>query len=108
MESTTGWARVEALLGDRAKLVTANVLAMPKSPRARRRKTGQRCIRGGRATVPKALYMATLVATRHNPVIHDYYQHLQQQGKPRKVALIACIRKLLIRLNALMAETQND
>ncbi len=68
---------------------------------------GQRRIRGGRATVRRTLYMATLVATRHNPVIRDYYQHLQQQGKAKKVALVACMRKLLIRLNALMAEPQN-
>jgi transposase len=65
---------------------------------------GQRHTRGGRATVRRALYMATLVATRHNPVIRDYYQHLQEQGKPKKVALVACMRKLLIRLNALIAE----
>lgn len=68
---------------------------------------GQRRVRGGRAPVRRALYMATLVATRHNPVIRDYYQHLQQQGKAKKVALVACMRKLLIRLNALMAEPQN-
>ena len=49
-----------------------------------------------------------LVATRHNPVIRDHYQHLQQQGKPKKVALVASMRKLLIRLNALIAELQND
>ena len=66
---------------------------------------GRRRVRGGRATVRRALYMATLVATRHNPVIREYYQHLQQQGKAKKVALVACMRKLLIRLNALMTET---
>lgn len=68
---------------------------------------GRRRVRGGRATVRRALYMATLVATRHNPVIRDYYQHLQQQGKAKKVALVACMRKLLIRLNALMTEPQH-
>ncbi len=46
-------------------------------------------------------------ARRYAPVIRDYYQHLQQQGKAKKVALVACMRKLLIRLNALMAEPQN-
>jgi transposase len=71
------------------------------------RHQGQRHIRGGRATVRRALYMATLVATRYNPVIRDHYHHLQQQGKPKKVALVACMRKLLIRLNTLMAEPQN-
>lgn len=68
---------------------------------------GKRRVRGGRATVRRALYMATLVASKHNPVIRDYYQHLLAQGKAKKVALIACMRKLLIRLNALMAETQH-
>jgi transposase len=71
------------------------------------RHQGQRHIRGGRATVRRSLYMATLVATRYNPVIRDHYHHLQQQGKPKKVALVACMRKLLIRLNTLMAEPQN-
>jgi transposase len=68
------------------------------------RRQGRRRIRGGRATVRRALYMATLVATRHNPVIRDYYQHLLRQGKAKKVALVACMRKLLIRLNAIMTE----
>ena len=68
---------------------------------------GARRIRGGRATVRKALYMATLVATRHNQVIREHYQHLQSQGKPKKVALVACMRKLLIYLNTLLTETNN-
>ena len=56
---------------------------------------GRRHIRGGRGTVRAALYMATLVATRHDPVIKAYYQHLQANGKPKKVALVACMRKRL-------------
>ncbi len=68
---------------------------------------GARRIRGGRPTVRKALYMATLVATRHNQVIREHYQHLQSQGKPKKVALVACMRKLLIYLNTLLTETNN-
>lgn len=48
-------------------------------------------------------YMATLVATRHNPVIREFYQHLLQRGKPKKVALIASMRKLLTILNAMVA-----
>ena len=63
---------------------------------------GLRYIRGGRATVRRALYMATLVASRHNPVIRSHYQHLLQRGKPKKVALVACMRKLLIHLNTLL------
>jgi len=65
---------------------------------------GQRRIRGGRRTVCCALYMATLVASRYNPVITAHYQHLRSAGKPKKLALVACMRKLLIHLNAILAE----
>jgi transposase len=64
--------------------------------------SGVRHIRGGRATVRAALYMATLVATRHDPVIRDYYQHLKSRGKPKKVALVACMRKRLNYLTSLL------
>ena len=63
---------------------------------------GKRRIRGGRARVRAVLYMATLVATRHNPVIKAYYQRLLAMGKPKKLALVACMRKLLIILNAMV------
>jgi transposase len=66
------------------------------------RRTGTRAIWGGRATVRGALYMATLVATRHNPVIAAFYRRLRTAGKPAKVALIAAMRKLLTILNAIM------
>lgn len=65
-------------------------------------KRGQRRIFGGRASVRRVLYMATLSATRHNPVIRDFYQRLLEAGKPKKVALTACMRKLLTILNAMM------
>ena len=65
---------------------------------------GRRTIWGGRATVRAALYMATLVATRHNPVIAAFYQRLLAAGKPKKVALTACMRKLLVILNALIRD----
>ncbi len=63
---------------------------------------GRRCISGGRATLRTALYMATLVATRYNPVIRTFYQRLLAAGKPKKVALVACMRKLLSILNAMV------
>jgi len=63
---------------------------------------GKRAIWGGRATVRNALYMATLSATRHNEVIRTHYHHLLDEGKPKKVALVACMRKLLTILNALI------
>lgn len=68
---------------------------------------GKRAIWGGRAAVRSALYMATLSATRFNPVIAHHYQHLTQEGgKLAKVALIACMRKLLTILNAILASMQ--
>jgi transposase len=63
---------------------------------------GKRVIWGGRSTVRGALYMATLVATRFNPVIKQVYQRLLSAGKLKKVALTACMRKLLIILNAMV------
>jgi transposase len=65
---------------------------------------GVRVTWGGRATVRSALYMATLVATRHNPEIRKHYHHLQNLGKRKKVALVACMRKLLCMLNAILRE----
>ncbi len=63
---------------------------------------GKRVIWGGRACVRTALYMATMSACRHNPIIKTHYNHLKEQGKASKVALIACMRKLLTILNALI------
>lgn len=67
---------------------------------------GRRMIWGGRARVRTALYMPTLVATRHNPVIKAFYERLLAQGKQKKVALTACMRKLLVILNAIMKSAQ--
>jgi transposase len=63
---------------------------------------GTRHIWGGRAAVRTALYMATLAAVRCNPVIQAFFGRLTAAGKPRKVALTACMRKLLTILNAMM------
>jgi transposase len=65
---------------------------------------GKRAIAGGRARVRTLLYMVTLVATRHNPVIRAFYARLLSVGKPKKVALVACMRKLLTILNAMMRD----
>lgn len=62
---------------------------------------GQRHIWGGRATVRRTLYMGALVAARHNPPISALYQRLCAAGKCKKVALVACMRKLLVIMNAL-------
>jgi transposase len=63
---------------------------------------GKRTVWGGRATVRAALYMAALVATQHNPVIRALYARLLAAGKLKKVALTACMRTLLVILNALL------
>jgi transposase len=63
---------------------------------------GRRMIWGGRAAVRAVLYMGTLVAVRHNPVLRAFYQRLRAVGKLPKVALTACMRKLLTILNAML------
>ena len=63
---------------------------------------GQRTIWGGRAVVRTALYMAALAATKWNPVIRAFYHQLLARGKAKKVALVACMHKLLIILNAMV------
>ena len=63
---------------------------------------GKRRVFGGRATVRRVLYMATLVATKSNPVIRSFYERLLARGKEKKVALTACMRKLLVILNSMV------
>ena len=65
---------------------------------------GKREIKGGRGEVRAALYMATLVAIRFNPVIREYYERLLSRGKVRKAAMVACMSKMLIILNAMMRD----
>jgi transposase len=67
---------------------------------------GRRTVWGGRATVRRALYMATLTATRWNPVLRAFYQRLLAAGKAKKLALTACMRKLLTILNAMLRTHQ--
>jgi len=66
------------------------------------KRSGPRVIWGGRSRLRSALYMATLVATRFNPVIMDFHQRLLRVGKAKKTALTACMRKLLVILNAMV------
>lgn len=65
---------------------------------------GKRRIRGGRAQVRSMLFMATLSSTQHNPVIRAFYQRLVAQGKHKKVALTACMRKFITILNAMVRD----
>lgn len=67
---------------------------------------GKRKARGGRSTVRRALYMAALVGTQSNPVIRDFYLRLLQKGKPKKLALLACMRKLLLLIHDMVRHQQ--
>jgi len=63
---------------------------------------GKRLIWGGRSSVRAALYMATLCATRFNPIIKAFYRRLVDAGKHKKVAIVACMRKLLVTMNVMI------
>ena len=63
---------------------------------------GRRTVSGGRGRVRTVLYMGALVASHHNPVIRSFYQRLLAAGKPKKLALTACMRKLLTILNSMV------
>ena len=63
---------------------------------------GRRFVQGGRAAVRGVLYMAALVANRRNTVIREFYLRLVAAGKPKKLALVACMRKLLTILNTMV------
>ena len=82
-----------------AKLVGVAPLADDSGSRQGKRRTW-----GGRAGVRAVVYMASIVAMRHNPVIRTFYERLVAAGKPKKVAIIACMRKLLTILNAMLRD----
>ena len=67
---------------------------------------GRRIIWGGRAEIRRVLYMATVSASASNPLIRKFYQHLIETGKPRKLALVACMRKMSTYLNAMMRDAR--
>lgn len=70
------------------------------------RRRGKRYIQGGRSSIRSVLYMATLTATRYNPVIKIFYRRLLSAGKEFKVAMVACMRKLLSILNAMIRDAR--
>ena len=82
-----------------AKLVGVAPLPNDSGPRK-----GPRSIWGGRCEVRSVLYMATLSAIRHNPAIRVFHSRLIDAGKPKKVAIVACMRKLLTILNAMLRD----
>jgi transposase len=111
LQSAPGVGRVLAstLLSDlpelgqlNRKAIAALVGIAPLNQDSGKRR-GKRIIWGGRSTVRDVLYMATLSATRYNPVIKEFYQRLLAAGKAPKVALVACMRKFLTILNAMLA-----
>jgi transposase len=65
---------------------------------------GKRMINGGRAHVRATLYMGAVVAMRHNPIIKAFYERLVERGKSKKLALTACVHKMLIILNAMVRD----
>jgi transposase len=65
---------------------------------------GRRMVWGGRRQVRMVLYMATVSAVRHNPILRDFHQRLRAAGKPSKLALTACMRKLLLILNPMLKQ----
>ncbi len=89
-------------LGTLTRKEVAALAGVAPFPRDSGTLTGRRTIWGGRAHVRAALYMAALVATRKNPVIRAFYHRLCQAGKAKKLALTACMRKLLTILNAML------
>jgi len=93
-------------LGSLAKTEAAALAGLAPRNRDSGRFRGQRRIGGGRHAVRTGLWMPTLVAVRHNPVLKAFYQRLRANGKPAKVALTACARKLLIYLNSLLKNHQ--
>jgi len=89
-------------LGRLSPRAVAALVGVAPLNRDRGARHGGRTIWGGRATVRGTLYMATLVAKSHNPVIAAFYRRLRAAGKPPKVALVAAMHKLLTILNAIM------
>lgn len=110
LESVPGIARVTSLnllatlpeLGRLNRREISSLAGVAPFNRDSGRWRGQRSIYGGRAAARSALYMAALVGARYNPVLREFYQRLRLAGKPKKVALIACMHKLLIIINAMV------
>jgi transposase len=100
------WARTRGLdlpeLGTLSRQRLAALVGVAPFNRDRGTLRGSRTIWGGRAPVRATLYMSTLVAVRYNPVLKAFYNRLRAAGKPAKVALTACMRKLLTILNAMI------
>ena len=100
-------ATLVAMLGELGHLPRrqiAKLVGVAPMARDSGRRHGGRAIAGGRTPVRNVLYMATVSAISHNPAIRSFYQRLRANGKPPKVALVACMRKLLTILNAMVRD----
>ena len=97
--------RLSWMLGRLDRKQIAALIGVAPLARDSGTRRGPRTCWGGRTRVRCVLYMAILSATQHNPVIRAFYQRLLAEGKRKKVALVACMHKLLLILNA-MARTQ--
>jgi transposase len=112
LRSVTGIGPVASLtllavlpeLGRLSRKEIASLAGLAPIARDSGRFRGKRTIWGGRTRVRQGLYMATVCAIRHNPVISAFYQRLTAAGKPHKVALTACMHKLLLICNALLRD----
>lgn len=91
-------------LGQLTRRQVASLLGVAPFARDSGKMRGVRSIAGGRAEVRKILYMATLAGLRHNPVLRRKRDQLRAAGKPPKVAIIACLRKLIVTLNAMVRD----
>ena len=93
-------------LGRLARRAIAKLVGVAPLSRDSGTMRGRRFVQGGRATVRAVLYMAALVATKRNTVIRTFYLRLLAAGKPKKLALVACMRKLLTMLNVMIRTAQ--
>jgi transposase len=102
--TATSLAALLPELGTLSRREIASLVGIAPLNRDSGQQRGRRTIWGGRASVRAPLYMATLVATRRNPVIRAFYQRLRAAGKPPLVAIVAAMRKLLTILNAMVKQ----
>lgn len=89
-------------LGNISNKQIASLVGVAPFPSESGKHKGKRYCKGGRNSIRRILYMATISATRYNPIIKEFYEHLLEKGKLKKVAIIACARKLLCILNAMI------
>ena len=94
-------------LGQVSDKQIAALVGVAPFPSESGKQKGKRFCKGGRNSIRRVLYMATICATQHNPIIKQFYENLCECGKLKKVAIIACARKLLVILNAMVRDNTN-